>query len=320
MTPHPHDALFRSAFEDPLNAAAELRHVLPRSLALEIDWATTRLEPGSFVDPELSAHHTDLLFSVEHIGERLLVYLLLEHQSTPDPWMPLRMLGYMLRIWERGLGTRRATSLPAIVPVVVAHGAAVHRMPTRMHELVRPDPTTIAGRAQLVPEFQLVVDDIAAATDAELRGRALAAFPMLALWLLRDARRGDALVRRLHAWADAFRVVAQAPGGIAAMHRLMRYVEVVLGEQRSERFGQFRAMLGAISSQTEEAVVLYCDQVRAEARIENSRAVLLEQLALRFGPIDDRIVARIHQADLAQLDVWIERFAVATQLDAIFEP
>lgn len=33
MTARPHDALFRSAFEQPADAAAELRHVLPGEIA-----------------------------------------------------------------------------------------------------------------------------------------------------------------------------------------------------------------------------------------------------------------------------------------------
>ncbi len=30
-----------------------------------------------------------------------MLYLLFEHQSTPDPWMPLRLLGYKKDIWAR---------------------------------------------------------------------------------------------------------------------------------------------------------------------------------------------------------------------------
>jgi hypothetical protein len=264
----------------------------------------------------------DACFVEQQVDER--IYLLLEHQSTADPRMPLRMLGYMMRIWERCLADTPSASLPAIVAVVVAHGGYVDRMPMRMHELVHPEPATIPGLAELVPAFRIIVDDIGAATDAQLRGRALAAFPMLALWLLRDARRGDVLLRRLHAWADAFRAVARAPGGIAAMHRLMRYVEAVLGERRAERFQQFRGIVASLSSQTEKAVVLYSDRVRAEGvvegRIESTRQILLKLLALRYGPIDERLAVRIREADLAQLGVWIERFAVATELDAIFSP
>ncbi|MBC8072562.1 MAG: Rpn family recombination-promoting nuclease/putative transposase, partial [Deltaproteobacteria bacterium] len=84
MTSRPHDALFRSAFEQPAHAAGTLRHVLSADLAAAVDWRTLRLEPGSFVDPELADHHTDLLFSARLGGAAALIYVLLEHQSTAD--------------------------------------------------------------------------------------------------------------------------------------------------------------------------------------------------------------------------------------------
>src|SRR5690606_35658178 len=62
MTSSPHDALFKSAFENPQHAAAELRHILPTELTHAIDWSSLRLEPGSFIDPKLADRHSDLLF------------------------------------------------------------------------------------------------------------------------------------------------------------------------------------------------------------------------------------------------------------------
>ena len=76
------------------------------------------LESGSFVAPALADHHSDLLFRVEtEIGDAFL-YLLFEHQSTNDPRMPLRMLVYMVRIWERHCKTD-VGPLPPILPLLI---------------------------------------------------------------------------------------------------------------------------------------------------------------------------------------------------------
>lgn len=93
VTSTPHDALFKSVFEQPEHATAELRHILPAPIVAAIRWPTLTLEPGSFVAPELAGLHSDLLFSAEAEpnGEPILVYLLCEHQSSPEPTMPLRM-------------------------------------------------------------------------------------------------------------------------------------------------------------------------------------------------------------------------------------
>jgi predicted transposase/invertase (TIGR01784 family) len=94
----PHDALFRFAFSRPEHAAGELRTVLPEALVQELDFDTLSTVPGSFVDEALAGRASDLLFSIDLAGRPALIYVLFEHQSAEDPRMPLRMLGYMLRI------------------------------------------------------------------------------------------------------------------------------------------------------------------------------------------------------------------------------
>ncbi|HEX7843516.1 MAG TPA: Rpn family recombination-promoting nuclease/putative transposase [Kofleriaceae bacterium] len=63
VIPRPHDALFKSAFEAPADAAALLRELLPAALRPLIAWDTLHGEPGSFVHPALADQHSDLLFS-----------------------------------------------------------------------------------------------------------------------------------------------------------------------------------------------------------------------------------------------------------------
>lgn len=137
VTNIPHDALFKGVFEKPEHAAAELRHVLPRELASSIDWSSLALEPGSFVDEELANQHSDLLFSAaaQASGERVLVYLLFEHQSSNDPKMALRLLGYMVRIWSRFTRTHPTEPLPLIIPAVLAQVPGGWSAPTRFSEL-----------------------------------------------------------------------------------------------------------------------------------------------------------------------------------------
>lgn len=86
MTARPHDALFKSAFESPANAAALFRAVLPPGVCDAIAWRTLDGAHGSFIDPALADHHSDLLFSARlTTGAPVLLYLVLEHQSTGDP-------------------------------------------------------------------------------------------------------------------------------------------------------------------------------------------------------------------------------------------
>ena len=51
----PHDKLVKATFSDLQNARAFFEGHLEPELVRHIDWASLRLESGSFVDPELSA-------------------------------------------------------------------------------------------------------------------------------------------------------------------------------------------------------------------------------------------------------------------------
>jgi hypothetical protein len=120
MTAKPHDALFKAAFEAPEHAAGVFRSLLPPTVEGALAWDTVRHEPGSFIDPDLADRHSDLLFSIEVRETRAYLYLLLEHQSTNDDDMPLRMLIYLVRIWERYRKQHKKGPLPLIIPAMIA--------------------------------------------------------------------------------------------------------------------------------------------------------------------------------------------------------
>lgn len=122
MTRNPHDALFKAVCQHPENAAAELEHILRPELAAAVEWSTLALQSGSYVNPQLADRHSDLLFAAraKSSGLRLLVYLLFEHQSSNDPAMALRLLEYMVAIWDRFYGDHPGQALPVILPAVLA--------------------------------------------------------------------------------------------------------------------------------------------------------------------------------------------------------
>ena len=69
-----------------------LQAYLPEPLSRQLNWATLTLLDGTFIDEALRESESDLLFEIEHAGgpEPLLVYILFEHQSSPDAWRVCR--------------------------------------------------------------------------------------------------------------------------------------------------------------------------------------------------------------------------------------
>ena len=323
MPSSPHDLLFKSTFSVVEIAEGELRSVIPAELAAAIDWRTLKHEPGSFVDAELKESHTDLLFSASVGQESIRLYLLFEHQSTVDPEMPLRMLGYVQRIWST-LWKNGSRRLPLVVPIVLHHSESGWTAARSVGELVAiPDALREAAR-RFVPELEIVVDDLGAVSEEELLARQMAALAKLVVWTLRLVRL-DFDLGRIPEWAreardasvsaprEAFgawvRYLSEVDRATPALHALLAaetsesVSEVVMGlrhewEKAAEERGEARG--------------------RAEGEARGRAETLLKQLRLRFGEVPTDITERVRSASVLDLDRWAERVLTAASLDGVF--
>jgi hypothetical protein len=115
--------------------------------------------------------------------------ILLEHQSTADHWMVLRLLRYVVRIWEHWLREHpEARRLPAVVPVVVSHDPQGWRAPVGLEEALDVDGATLEALRPHLPLFRMVLDDLTGTSDDALRARAASALARVVLGLLKHAR------------------------------------------------------------------------------------------------------------------------------------
>ena len=169
-----HDRLFGHVFSQPEHAEGELRLLLPAEVSAKLDWSTLRVERTHIIDAKLAERRTDVLFSVRLDGREreLYLYLLLEHQSSPDHWMALRLLGALLRIWEDYLSKNAgAKKLPAIVPMVVTHADGGWSSPLTFRELLDLDEATFDELGAHLPDFTFLLDDLSSAPKTSTAGR-----------------------------------------------------------------------------------------------------------------------------------------------------
>ena len=155
----PHDKLVKSTFSDPDNARAFLQANLPSHLVRRIDWNSLSILSGSFIDPEFAATSSDLLFSVKIDGHLAFLFILFEHQNQEDPLIGVRLLTYMVRIWNDYLRNNPgATKLPAILPLVLAQDNKPWKSSTRFADLIDIPEGAGADIKKHIPdfEFQLV--------------------------------------------------------------------------------------------------------------------------------------------------------------------
>ncbi|MDI1450190.1 Rpn family recombination-promoting nuclease/putative transposase [Polyangium sp. 6x1] len=318
MTDNPHDALFQYVFSNPEHAGPALRTMLPAALVQAIDFSTLALSPGHFVDPELDGHRSDLLFSAKLSGRDALIYVLWEHQSYVDTWLPLRLLEYMVRIWRSYRDEHpRAKKVPVIVPVVLHHSKTGWRAARRFEELVDVDA---AGLSVLehVPRFEFVLDDISHVDDAELSRRAMTMLGRLVLYLFRHARDPEELFAGLGRWAEALRQVMRAPDGETAIKAVMEYlrsvgkrdeVEVVMAVKKVVGDSAFDRIFYA-----GERIEQYKRWQEERAKEPGKRELLARQLKLRFGELPASAQEALDAATFEELDGIAERILTASTL------
>lgn len=128
----PHDMMVHTVLRDVTEATSFLQAHLPQDVSQGPNWSTLTLREGSFVDEELRGSEADFLYEIQHVSgeETVWLYMLVEHQSTPDRWIRLRLLKYCCRIWEQSFRDQPdQRALRAIVPLVFYQGERAGRIP-----------------------------------------------------------------------------------------------------------------------------------------------------------------------------------------------
>lgn len=278
----PHDKLFSAAFSVPENAAALLQSQLPPAVAEAITWTELAPLPGSFVDSQFRTSHTDLLFSAPLAGQEGLIYLLFEHQSSPDPLLPLRLLRYLTRIWERCIKDARGTPLPVILPVVLSQNAEVWNVPTQLSELLNLPPPLADALSPFIPDFKYRHLQLAQMPFETIPGTPAG---ILVLRVMKAERLGKLLEDPV--WQE--HLLNATPTEL--LHMVLRYM---LGADID--MAGFNDKVKIISNpETRSAAMTLAQQFRQEGRQEGRQEAVIEVLEVRFDQVPSGLQEAIRE-------------------------
>ncbi len=94
----PHDAAYKNFFSNREMMISLLQDFVPEPLRAEMDFTTLERCFASYVTDDLRERHDDIIWRVRwEKGESrnwFYIYVLVEFQSSVDPWMAVRILGY----------------------------------------------------------------------------------------------------------------------------------------------------------------------------------------------------------------------------------
>lgn len=121
-TSTPHDAVFKTFLRHPETARDFLEIHLPAALRKLCDLRTLKLESTSFIEDDLRAFYSDVLWSLKTEDGEGYIYVIIEHQSTPDAHMAFRLMRYAMAAMQQHLDAGHQR-LPLVVPMLFYHGA-----------------------------------------------------------------------------------------------------------------------------------------------------------------------------------------------------
>ena len=229
---HPHDRLFRAVFSEAAEAEGLLQAALPAEVRDRIAWGTLRLLEGTFLDDALRESESDLLYEAAYGsgGEPVRLYLLLEHQSTPDAWMRFRLLKYCCRIWEAGLRDEPGQSeLRPIVPLVFYQGGRGWRHSTEFVDLF---PAAVRGWPWL-PRFEHVLVDQTGIEPEGVAGRLKGRIAQLLMMAAYGRHTGPAVDAAARLLASSF-----SGGGVNHFRLFVLYVMATQDEAGAQAFDE----------------------------------------------------------------------------------
>lgn len=256
---------------------------LPKAAAEAVDWAALKRLPGTFVDTQFLGSQTDLLFSAPLDDREGLIYMLFEHQSSPDADMPLRLLRYLTRIWEHYRRQHGPVArLPVIIPIVLSQNARVWKVAEKLSELMAIPKGAEETWRPFIPDFEFRHVQLARLGYDELPGTPAG---RLVLRVMKAERLAELLADVV--WEQAlWRELSEELLAMVVRYLLAAEIDSDAFLSRLEKLGD---------TQTQQTAMTLAQQFRQEGRQEGELALTSRLLKRKFPGIAPEVEPRLVQ-------------------------
>ncbi len=156
----PHDGSYRRLFSHAVMVEDLIRRYVAPPWLDRLDFSTLEMVPAHYVSDELEQRESDVVWRLRYgpSGDWFYVYLLIEFQSGVFHFMAIRVLSYIMLLYEDLIRKKRLTrsgKLPPVVPIVLYNGDRRWTAPLQVSELIESLP----GFRRHLPAFEYLVID-----------------------------------------------------------------------------------------------------------------------------------------------------------------
>ena len=290
-----HDASYKLLFAHARMVEDLLRGFVHEAWVRDVDWTTLERVSDSQISDDLRSRQDDLVWRVRWGPDWLYLYLLLEFQSTVDPYMAVRVLVYIGLLYQALIRAGQlppSGKLPPVVPIVLYNGRGRWTAAQTVESLLEPMASSLAPYC---PRLRYVLLDEGRYTERELAPlRNLVAalcrlensrepedvqrvLRVLIEWL--QAPEDDSLRRAFTIWLRRVLLPARLPG--VAIPEVQNLVEM-------------HAMLA-------ERVIEWTERWKEkglqQGQVQEARAMVLEAVAAHFGETPPDMAAAVQRVE-----------------------
>lgn len=316
------DMLYKQLFAHPEVVRDLLTGFVPAAWTGTLDIGAFERINASYASDSGKTRHEDIVWRAKIGGDWVYVYLLLEFQSRPDPWMALRMQVYVGLLCQDLVAQHRLTrfgKLPPVVPIVLYHGRKPWRASTDLAKLMLAPPE---GLERFQPSQHYLLIDQHRNVGADGRSNVLAI-----LFRLMRSHTDEEMRAALHAFAER----TQAPDMLRARDSLTRWIRSVLQDEFNEtsvcleegpamlfdkRFKKYEDLLEY------EAIERGRAKGKEEGRQEGARLVLQDVLQTMTADFKEELPPdvdeKISAADVDQLRSWVKLLCTGVRPRQVF--
>jgi len=295
-----------------------LREILGEAWVSRIDLASAEMVPSTFTSRGHKKRESDVIWKFRRLDndEPVYVYILLEFQSRPDRYMPVRLMTYMGLFFEfliAGGRLPKSGKLPLVIPVVIYNGVSPWGTPLDLSELIERLDTSAE---QYVPHLRYFLIHEAKVS--------------LALLEASDSPVADLFrLERSAAWDEMIAGVSRVRQHVRPEEDSLRHAfEALLGGVVLPRLGLSPDEIPARMSLEEVETMLaeridewnrkLAEESLQKGRTEGEAQALVRLLEKKFGALPRGVQERITRAERAVLLEWFDRAVTAERLDAVF--
>ncbi len=305
-----HDRSYKLIFSNPEMIRDLFIGFIDEPWVAEVDFTTLVREPNTYVTDDLRERLNDIIWRVNIKGQPVYVYVLLEFQSEVDPFMAVRIMGYLALLYQDIIANGKLLpngNLPPVFPIVLYNGSTKWWAKRRIEELIEKMPGGLLAYVPNMRYFLLEIGAVDETTQFALKNL------VAALMRLEKSRDAQAMIGAMGELIDWL----QAPARTRLRRCFTVWIRRVLLPGRmpgitQQELGNILEEHTMLAERVKEWTALWkaegrqegLQEGRQEGRQEGQILLLQKQLEARFGRLPDWALARLSASTPDELNRW----------------